>query len=897
MNPIYKFLLLLALTSTMVVSGQSDSTTQAGSIKADASENSPKFVFGIAGGPNLFGFINERFPSESIIGISTGLDLQYHFGKRSSIVIDLFWEKKTFAYNFFYGSYKYDLQSVTFPIMYRGSIGKKNILFLNGGLFFAHQYSVTSHAPYENYSSKLSTGYAGFAAGIGARIRIGARLALSLEARDYYSIGKIYQTPQSHYFDYYQSGYVSNTANLLIGISYGFGKKNVKRNVSQGTADSASVINPQRKKLEIGVESGINFTQLNGRSMNNISKQNGITSGLTFQYNFKNNLSLQTAAYYTMRNYSSSHYQRKYNYLSIPLLVKCNFGKKTVFYIAGGPYTEMLLSQSIDYTNSPYYAYYESPLSKTPYLGAVAGMGLHIPIKEYLSISLDAKYWTGRTKDLKKSGITINTESLLLGFRYNFGEKMNPISKTQKKDSIKKENTKVHIKTFYGLHVTYRNKTSAVSSFHSSDLHGDSWNSFNYQSDIEIPANGKEVGLLLEIEQSKHWNINTGFTIDNQGFTTSESDFYIYYDSRVGPVMSQHSIDTLENDKLTYKYRFLTIPFILNYQIKIKRASFYIGIGIEPKLLLNSSITFSDEKQYSDLLNGDGYKYDDDQKKLSEKISGTIFCSSHLGVSVPIGKKLFLFVEPDFKMALGHTNKISQLWSYGCRAGIKFGEIKKHGPADSVPKSIFFKPFYSIKNSFRKQLNDITIIQTDAYNSYRYNSEEEIPKVCSEVGLLFEIRLSEHLNINTGLSYEQRNFSTNKTKFTFISNSPWNPSSHVITDELNYKFQFLSFPILLNAEMKVKKASVYIGTGLEVKRLLYSSIGFAHEYSNLYAGPYKGDNYSYFWDVHLGVSLPLSKKLSFFFEPNIENGLNKIPEGGEMDLQLWSYGCKVGLKL
>lgn len=339
-----------------------------------------------------------------------------------------------------------------------------------------------------------------------------------------------------------------------------------------------------------------------------------------------------------------------------------------------------------------------------------------------------------------------------------------------------------------------------------------------------------------------------------------------------------------------YKYDLYSITLPIMYRRSLGRANYgYINAGG----------FFS--TQFNAEYKGGYYIYSQNFNR------GFVGIVAGLGARIPIGKKMLLTLEArdyyslyklyDVKTASYFDLSSAMSNTATFLVGISYGLGGTKDSTTTKQRKIFVKPFYSIKNSFRKQLEDVTIIQSSAYNTYRYNSEEEIPKICSEAGLLFEIRLSQYFNINTGLCYDERNFSTNKTNFTFTSISPGNPSTRILSDELNYKFQFLSLPVLLNVEKKIKNASIYIGTGIEVKRLLYSSMNFTHEYSNIASGSYKGNDFAYFWDIHLGASLPLSKKLFFFIEPTIENGLNKITlEKAELDLQLWSYGCRAGFR-
>ncbi|MGZ4035061.1 MAG: hypothetical protein ACXVP4_09380 [Bacteroidia bacterium] len=456
-------------------------------------------------------------------------------------------------------------------------------------------------------------------------------------------------------------------------------------------------LSAQTYKFETGIIGGANLLLFNVQPDRYESAKEAIGKGvgLQAQYNFKHNYSVLLNFSYEEKSWRRKALYSGYdlttlNTLIYPLLFKYSIGKKRLFFVEAGPYAGIIMNKTEYYGGNNYYIQYY----KTAYeAGASFGLGLSIPIASRAAFTIEVREYLNASHPKNLGSYSYgysnyNTTNLLLGFTYKFGKRekklnINAIqssidtSKTVFSDTAKKvKERKTFIKLLYSGQMTYRIRTHkqvSIGYYSSGDGDGSfSSAGLSYNSNIEKYSHGFELGFLVEHDFSKHLNINVGFTLDKQGFTSKKNNFIINYSSHTfGSGVINTSSDTVRNQSITYKYNFLTIPLILNYQIKHKQSSFYIGMGLEPKLLIRSVVSFSADTHHAALLNNSNGSSD---TNYFNETSGAIFYSANIGVSFPFGEggDTFFFVEPDFKMELGHTDTTPQLWSAGCRVGIKF---------------------------------------------------------------------------------------------------------------------------------------------------------------------------------------------------------------------------------
>lgn len=224
-------------------------------------------------------------------------------------------------------------------------------------------------------------------------------------------------------------------------------------------------------------------------------------------------------------------------------------------------------------------------------------------------------------------------------------------------------------------------------------------------------------------------------------------------------------------------------------------------------------------------------------------------------------------------------------------------------------RKLFVKIFYSQQISTDSRTPSNKRFEDSYYGNshttYRYDGNSEVPQGGQEFGVLLEIKTRKHFNINTGLTYDLMRFQTKETTLFY---SGWgdvlgNYSGSYKNTKIKYKFEFFTIPVIFNFVHNAKKCNFYAGIGIELKKLFSSELSvensyFKKIYTYHFGEPgYKTDPLNFFSVTNIGIDIPVSKKATLFLEPNFKFELGRlhIPVNST-EVQLWSAGCKVGLK-
>ena len=156
---------------------------------------------------------------------------------------------------------------------------------------------------------------------------------------------------------------------FLTLANTGFGQTNNLTLGGEGGINLASMwINGEHQKLKLGGEFGV-FTQIP------LNETVSIKTGLYLE---------QKGAHINL--YSLAGAESKailaLNYLTIPVLVRADFGQKVRFFLNGGPYVGVLLQSHLKEEETGYYETNWDFFKKTE-LGLAGGLGLGFPIDKH----------------------------------------------------------------------------------------------------------------------------------------------------------------------------------------------------------------------------------------------------------------------------------------------------------------------------------------------------------------------------------------------------------------------------------------------------------------------------------------------------------------------------------
>ncbi|MHB1279097.1 MAG: porin family protein [Bacteroidia bacterium] len=211
------------------------------------------------------------------------------------------------------------------------------------------------------------------------------------------------------------------------------------------TCTLALPISAQQNKLTIGLEGGPALIDLRGGDLGNIADPTiGFSGGLTCQYNFQKVLSLRTGFSYERKGAVISGIPFKdangqagtlslhlnFDYFTVPVLLRANFGKKVNFFLNAGPFFGYLIKQQDSPTSISGSAKYYPRNNTSGYhhfdAGIASGLGFSVPVNSKLVFSLEIRNNTG----LYKIGKPVNNQiplikttstNLLIGIAYKFG--------------------------------------------------------------------------------------------------------------------------------------------------------------------------------------------------------------------------------------------------------------------------------------------------------------------------------------------------------------------------------------------------------------------------------------------------------------------------------------------
>ena len=460
---------------------------------------------------------------------------------------------------------------------------------------------------------------------------------------------------------------------LVAGVK-SFGQTAIVDSANQISYKNTTI---KYRKLQLGILANVNrmrFTETPDQNYT-INKRFGLGAGIHAQYNLKKNIAFTLNCLYETKKWES-HYNgggsNKYNFntihsVTIPILFKYSPTKRS-FFLAGGPYLGVIMKKQVKGYGEGNYLY-----NNAFEIGAALGLGFNIPIDNRISCIIEVRdYLNLNNSKVLGNYSKMNTATLQLGFFYKFGKTEEVIIK-KIIDTVWKKEKKVFVKLFYSPHYSYRTRNSQevrYGKYSQYDYAGHGSSYFVYDPAIEIPKMTSEFGVLIELALSKHLNVTIGSTLNHEGYTTKKSDFTIYSESQMTYTSILYKDTTmLQNQSINFDYYFLTAPFILNYQHKIKKHLYYIGMGVQPQILTKHNLQFSDAEKYNYLLKNNDLS---EEKKVRYIEAIALFYSANLGVAFSLGDKLFLFIEPDCKIEIGRISKTPGIWSAGCKIGVKF---------------------------------------------------------------------------------------------------------------------------------------------------------------------------------------------------------------------------------
>lgn len=205
----------------------------------------------------------------------------------------------------------------------------------------------------------------------------------------------------------------------------------------------------QQNKFVTGIEGGPSTTSIRWNDkklkLTDFNKNPVIcyTGGFYFQYNLPKYFSLYTSINIERKstvskgtwtdgngNFIANYFDKSnFDFLTIPLLAKVNFGKKVKFFINVGPFVSYLIKETyiVEVTDFPRLTGDNSNLYEKFDIGVSEGLGLSIPIVKRLVLSCELRNNLGFQNIVKVPRTDFRTAKtnstyFLIGFGFNLGK-------------------------------------------------------------------------------------------------------------------------------------------------------------------------------------------------------------------------------------------------------------------------------------------------------------------------------------------------------------------------------------------------------------------------------------------------------------------------------------------
>ncbi|SDE69550.1 Outer membrane protein beta-barrel domain-containing protein [Mucilaginibacter pineti] len=187
----------------------------------------------------------------------------------------------------------------------------------------------------------------------------------------------------------------------------------------------------QQKKgdVELGVNTGVNFSTVINSQATNTNYHTGFNAGVAADYYFSDRWSIKAKALYDQKGWNNGFIisdqsgsssvlttNFKLNYISIPVMANWHFGKTRNWYLNFGPYVGILTSASETASNTDLKDY----LNSTDF-GLALGIGVKIPVSEKVKVFFEYDGQSGFTDIVKNNqgtSLQNNRGSLNVGLNF-----------------------------------------------------------------------------------------------------------------------------------------------------------------------------------------------------------------------------------------------------------------------------------------------------------------------------------------------------------------------------------------------------------------------------------------------------------------------------------------------
>lgn len=408
---------------------------------------------------------------------------------------------------------------------------------------------------------------------------------------------------------------------------------------------TANLALAQEGKVELGIEGGPNVAFMYVRNNPNFNYYNPRILGsgaFAFEYHFSNLISLRSAFGYEAKGYQRpfqiyangtdlgiSTIYSKFNYLTLPILMRLNFGTKVRFFVNAGPYLGYLMSKKNRISEYEEYsgdALSGSLLSYNRFdFGISGGLGIGIPINENWSISLEARYNLGLlpAKTDNDGTVFTNSSNLLAGISYRLKPRSESPKDRSTKNSFSPEN-----RITLGLEVGPNS---------SSFMESRPYTNGNAGHSAIQPRLGYTAGLSLQFNCRRHFSLRTGILYQKNEYSFGTG----YSDAGIG--VGGHGYGN-------HQFEYLTLPVLARFTYG-EKVQFFFNAGLFAGFSISQKESVHGETYYP-YAGGTTQYYEYTSKNIPDFNPVDFGLVGGIGIGIPIKKKWNVSLEIRDNMGL-----------------------------------------------------------------------------------------------------------------------------------------------------------------------------------------------------------------------------------------------------
>lgn len=209
-----------------------------------------------------------------------------------------------------------------------------------------------------------------------------------------------------------------------------------------------------------------------------------------------------------------------------------------------------------------------------------------------------------------------------------------------------------------------------------------------------------------------------------------------------------------------------------------------------------------------------------------------------------------------------------------------------------------YEPKYCYRTNSEKKSYFGYYSDDELYESYGYNSNNEIPKKGYTTGITFSFSPIKYIGVNLGIMYSTMGYKTKTIdSISIVSagvNYTGNPPYTIYNyPPIDFNYAYISIPIIIDFVKHFNKLELHIGGGANFNFLKEATANKGNIAPNYPAGKYTSkvkNSHLIYYNLHLGCNYDLNKRFMIGITPNFSYQKESL---NSQSLHLFSIGAEI----